>query len=243
MNIGIIGAGNIGGTLARRLSQLGHKVTLSNARGPESLQELAAEINVKAATVYEVIENNNNDIVIITIPQKNVMDLPKDLFEGLKDDLIVIDTCNYYPLMRDGIIDELDGDITNAEWVQAKIKRPMVKTFNSIAFTSLADGGRPKGDKDRIALPLSGDRAKDKEVVSELIDQLGFDPFDLGELKNSWKYEPGTPVYCMDFNLETLKNKLDEMGAVRTTEIREKINKQRTAQEKQILEYFAQQKK
>jgi predicted dinucleotide-binding enzyme len=240
MNIGIIGAGNIGGTLARRLSQLNHNVTIANSREPETLKELATEINVKTGTVYDVARNN--DIVVITIPQKNILNLPKDLFDGVKDDMIVIDTCNYYPLLRDGVIDELEQDLTNSEWVQTKIQRPVVKAFNSIAFTSLANASRPKGDNNRIALPVSGDREKDKEVVSDLLNQLGFDSFDVGELKNSWKYEPGTPTYCMDFNLETLKRKLNELGMVRTPEIRTNINSRRTAQEKQILEYFAQQK-
>jgi 8-hydroxy-5-deazaflavin:NADPH oxidoreductase len=217
MNIGIIGAGLIGGTLARRLSLLNHKVTIANSRGPETLKDLATEINVKAGTAYEAARNN--DIAVITIPQKNIADLPKDLFEGVKDDVIVID------------------------WVQAKIKRPIVKTFNSIAYTSLGDAGRPKGDKNRIALPVSGDRKKDKEAVSDLLDQLGFDFFDVGELKNSWKYEPGTPTYCMDFNLETLKNKLNDLGTIRTPEIKANIIEQRTEQEKQFLEYYSKMKK
>ncbi len=241
MNIGIIGAGLIGGTLARRLSLLNHKVTIANSRGPETLKDLATEINVKAGTAYEAARNN--DIAVITIPQKNIADLPKDLFEGVKDDVIVIDTCNYYPLLRDGVIAELEHDLTNSEWVQAKIKKPIVKTFNSIPYTSLGDAGRPKGDKNRIALPVSGDRKKDKEAVSDLLDQLGFDFFDVGELKNSWKYEPGTPTYCMDFNLETLKNKLNDLGTIRTPEIKANIIEQRTEQEKQFLEYYSKMKK
>lgn len=235
MDIGIIGAGMIGGTLARRLSQLNYNVTIANSRGPETLKDLAAEINVKTGTAYEVARNN--DIVVITIPQKNIADLPKDLFDGVKDDVIVIDTCNYYPLLRDGVIEELEQDLTNSEWVQAKIKRPVVKTFNSIFFESLGNAGRPKDDKNRIALPVSGDRKKDKGAVRDLLDQLGFDFFDVGELKNSWKYEPGTPTYCMDFNLETLKNKLNDLGTIRTPEIKANIIEQRTAQEKQLLEY------
>lgn len=235
MDIGIIGAGMIGGTLARRLSQLNYNVTIANSRGLETLKDLAAEINVKTGTAYEVARNN--DIVVITIPQKNIADLPKDLFDGVKDDVIVIDTCNYYPLLRDGVIEELEQDLTNSEWVQAKIKRPVVKTFNSIFFESLGNAGRPKDDKNRIALPVSGDRKKDKGAVRDLLDQLGFDFFDVGELKNSWKYEPGTPTYCMDFNLETLKNKLNDLGTIRTPEIKANIIEQRTAQEKQLLEY------
>lgn len=242
MNIGIIGAGNIGGTLARRLSQLNHSVTIANSKEPETLRELAEEINVKTATAYEVARNIDSDIVIITVPQKSIPNLSKDLFKGVKDSLVVIDTCNYYPLIRDGVIDELEQGLTNSEWVQTKIQRPVVKAFNSIAYTSLANASRPKGDNDRIALPISGDRQQDKEIVSDLLDELGFDFLDLGELKNSWQCEPGTPVYCKDLNLEALKKTIEELGTERTPEIKANITEQRTKEEKQILEYFAQQK-
>lgn len=242
MNIGIIGAGSIGGTLARKLSKLQHNVTIANSRGPETLKELAKEINVDPATVDDIVRKDN-DIIVLTIPQKNIPDLPVDLFKGVKDDVVVIDTCNYYPLLRDGVMDELEQDITNSEWVESKIKRPLVKTFNSIAYTSLADKGRPKGDKNRIALPISGDRQKDKKIVGDLLDQLGFDSYDIGKLNNSWKYEPGTPTYCMDFDLETLKNELSDMGSDRTPKIKADIHEQRTQQEKQLLAYFASQGK
>ena len=53
MEIGIIGVGNIGGTLARQLAELGHNVKIANSRGPETLTAMADEIGATAATVEE----------------------------------------------------------------------------------------------------------------------------------------------------------------------------------------------
>jgi predicted dinucleotide-binding enzyme len=105
MKIGIIGAGHIGGTLARRLTALGHDVLIANSRGPESLANLAAESGATAVSVPEAA--GARDLVIVTIPEKNVPRLRADLFEGVADDLVVVDTGNYYPQQRDGRIEEI----------------------------------------------------------------------------------------------------------------------------------------
>lgn len=106
MRIGIIGAGNIGGALTRRLRALGHDVSVANSRGPASLRALAAETGAKAVTVREAARAG--DIVIVTIPQRNIAHLPNDLFAGVSDDVVVIDTGNYYPRQRDGRIDGIE---------------------------------------------------------------------------------------------------------------------------------------
>src|SRR5918993_4736756 len=105
MRIGIIGAGMIGGTLARRLAQLGHDVTIANSRGPETLAALAAEVGARAVAPKEAARSG--EIVIVTIPERAVQDLPKDLFAGVPDDVVVIDTGNYYPA-RDGSIPAIE---------------------------------------------------------------------------------------------------------------------------------------
>jgi len=71
---------------------------------------------------------------------------------------------------------------------------------------------RPSGDKDRIAMAISGDDAKSKETVFHLIDELGFDPFDIGDIGQSWKQQPGSAIYCRDINLQELKKRADAMG-------------------------------
>jgi predicted dinucleotide-binding enzyme len=110
MKIGIIGTGQIGGTLARRFTQLGHEVYVANSRGPESLAGLAKETGAKPVTVREAARAG--DVVVVTIPEAKIRDLPKDLFAGVPDEVVVIDTGNYYPRERDGRIAEIESGIT-----------------------------------------------------------------------------------------------------------------------------------
>src|SRR4051794_18415524 len=116
LRIGIIGAGNIGGALTRRLTALGHKVSVANSRGPETLADLAAETGATAASVTDAARDK--DLVIVTIPQKNIPSLPANLFEGAADNLVVVDTGNYYPQQRDGRIDGIEGGLTESRWVE-----------------------------------------------------------------------------------------------------------------------------
>ena len=69
-----------------------------------------------------------------------------------------------------------------------------------------------KEKKKRIALAVSGDDTKAKELVFQLVDELGFDSFDVGTIAQSWKQQPGSPVYCRDINLEEIKKRIDKMG-------------------------------
>ncbi|HEV8285497.1 MAG TPA: NAD(P)-binding domain-containing protein [Chitinophagaceae bacterium] len=210
MNIGIIGSGGMGRCLASKFVKLGHTVSIANSRGPASLKQLAGDIGAEAATVEEATKNKQ--VIIVSIPQKNVPDLPKNLFKQLPKDVVVIDTGNYYPTLRDGAIPALDQSGIDSLWVQEQLGIPVIKVFNSILATSLQDLGKPKGEKNRIALAVSGDDTKAKEVVFKLVEELGFDPFDVGTIAQSWKQQPGSPIYCRDINLEELKKRVDTMG-------------------------------
>lgn len=193
MKIGIIGSGNIGGTLARRLRQLGHDLTLANSRGPRSLAEFARETGVAPGTVAEAADN---DVVVIAIPLRAVRDLPAEAFAGR----IVVDPNNYYP-RRDGHITDIDDGKTSARWVSEQLPGSrVVKVFNSIYASHLDRNGLPPGTAGRIALPVAADDAEAKRVVSGLVDELGFDPVDAGSLDESWRQEPGTPVYGADLD-------------------------------------------
>jgi 8-hydroxy-5-deazaflavin:NADPH oxidoreductase len=228
MDIGIIGSGAIGGCLASKFVKLGHAVSIANSRGPASLKKLAEEIGAEAATVENAVKNKK--VVVVSIPQKNVQDLPKNLFKNHPGDVVVIDTGNYYPGLRDGAIPALDQTGIDSLWVQEQLGIPVIKVFNSIIAESLKDLGKPKGDKNRIALAVSGDDAKAKEVVTKLVEELGFDPFDLGNIVQSWRQQPGSPIYCRDINLEELKRRVDIMGT-EWSEMRNVILAKRKADE------------
>jgi len=210
MNIGIIGSGGMGRCLALKFVKLGYTVSIANSRGPASLKQLTEDIGAEAASVEEATKNKK--VIIVSIPQKNVRDLPKNLFKHLPEDVVVIDTGNYYPSLRDGAIPALDQSGIDSLWVQEQLGIPVVKVFNSILAESIQDLGRPKGEKNRIALAVSGDDTKAKEVVFKLVEELGFDPFDVGNIAQSWKQQPGSSIYCRDINLEELKKRVDTMG-------------------------------
>jgi hypothetical protein len=215
MKIGIIGAGHIGGTLARRLTALGHDVTVANSRGPETLKDLAAETGAHTATVSDAAKDK--DVVIVTIPEKSVPDLPKGLFND--PHTVVVDTGNYYP-RRDGKIAEIEAGTTESRWVSKQLGRPVVKAFNTIYAKHLLENGRPTGDRERIALPIAGDDPNAKAVVSRLIDELGFDPVDAGGLDDSWRQQPGTPVYAADLRADKARQALAQASPERRPEFR-----------------------
>ena len=217
MKIGIIGAGNIGGTLARRLPALGHRVSVANSRGPETLRELAAQTGASAVSVTEAARDK--DLVVVTIPERNVVDLPGDLFADAGD-VIVVDTGNYYPQQRDGRIDAIEQGMTESSWVGQQLGRPVIKAFNNIYADHLRDNGRPAGTPGRIALPVAGDDTAAKKVVMQLIDELGFDAVDAGDLDQSWRQQPGTPVYTTDLDVDGVRHALSQANPDRTPQWR-----------------------
>lgn len=217
MRIGIIGAGNIGGTLTRRLTALGHDVSVANSRGPQTLAALAAETGAKAVTVAEAARGK--DVVVVTIPEKNVPNLPADLF-GADDHVIIVDTGNYYPRQRDGRIDAIERGTPESKWVAQHLGKPVVKAFNNIYAEHLLEGGRPKGKDGRIALPVAADDANAKAVVLRLIDELGFDGVDAGTLDDSWRQQPGTPVYTTDLDAAGVRRALTQAPRDRPADFR-----------------------
>ncbi len=208
MKIGIIGAGNIGGALTRHLTRVGHEVSVANSRGPETLSDLASETGATAVTVDDAPKDA--ELVVVTIPQAKVTDLPGDLFAGTGPDLVVIDTGNYYPQGRDGRIAAIESGTPESRWVQQQLGRPVVKAFNTIRAQHLLELGKPAGTPGRIALPVSGDEPAAKAKVMALVDELGFDPVDAGGLDDSWRHQPGTPVYAADLDAAAARRALAE---------------------------------
>jgi predicted dinucleotide-binding enzyme len=206
MKIGIIGAGHIGGTLTRRLTALGHQVSVANSRGPETLADLAAETGARPVSVAEAAQSG--EVIIVTIPEKNIAELPRDLFAATPENVVIVDTGNYYPRNRDGRIDAIEAGMTESRWVAQQLNRPVIKAFNNIYAQHLMELGRPKGTPGRIALPVAGDDPAAKAVVLQLIDELGFDGVDAGSLDESWRQQPGTPVYGTDLDANGVRRAL-----------------------------------
>jgi 8-hydroxy-5-deazaflavin:NADPH oxidoreductase len=166
-------------------------VTISNSRGPETLGDVAAATGATPATAGDAVRDA--ELVAIAVPVKAVTDLP-DL-RGK----VVIDADNYYP-ERDGRIAAIEDGTTSARWTQQQTGATIVKAFNTIMAQHIVDRGLPAGSPGRIAIPVAADDAAAKATVMALIEDLGFDAVDGGGLDDSWRQEPGTPVYGTDLD-------------------------------------------
>ncbi|WP_156724828.1 NADPH-dependent F420 reductase [Streptomyces apocyni] len=206
MKIGIIGAGNIGGNLTRRLTAIGHDVSVANSRGPHTLTALADETGATAVTAAEAVRGA--ELVVVTVPLKNVPDLPSGLLDAAADDVVVIDTNNYYPKERDGRIDAIEDGMPESRWTEQHLGHPVIKAFNGTYADDIVDKPRPHGDPERIALPVAGDDAAAKKTVRDLIDAMGFDTVDAGGIDDSWRQQPDTPVYGLRAGTEEVAKAL-----------------------------------
>ncbi|MFF1634280.1 NADPH-dependent F420 reductase [Leifsonia sp. NPDC058248] len=190
--LALVGAGHIGSQIARLAVANGYDVVVSNSRGPETLGDLVAELgpSARAATVDEAARAG--DLVVVSIPLKNIGSLPADAFAGK----IVIDTNNYYA-QRDGLIPELDDESTTvSELLQRRLPDArVVKAFNHIYASALGTDGLPSGDPDRRALAIAGDDDAAKAAVTAFLDDIGFDAVDLGALSEGWRIQRDTPGY------------------------------------------------
>src|SRR5437773_3525863 len=222
MKIGVIGTGDIGAVIVRKFRDAGYPVKMANARGPESLKDLAAKTGAIPVSVEQVVQDV--DVLFLVVPQKAIPELPKGLLNKARKETIVIDVGNYYPF-RDGRIDELENGLTESVWVERQIGRPVIKVLNTIPTKALMAAGRPAGSRDRVALPISGDNTKAKEIVAQLIDRIGFDSVDAGTIAESWRQQPGSPVYCINPTKEELQQFLKKVDRSSLVTKREKALK------------------
>lgn len=220
MKIGILGAGNIGKRLARKLAAAGHDVKVAHAGAPDKIPAEALETGARATTAEAAM--HDIDVAILSMPY-TAYDAVKPLVQALPDETVVIDTANYFP-KRDVEIPEIEAGKAESVWVQDFIGRPITKAWNTIYMLSLGEHGRPKGDPERIAAPISGDRARDREVAIALMNDTGFDGFDAGALADSWRQQPASPVYCTDLTYEEIAPALASAQRERLPKRRELAN-------------------
>jgi 8-hydroxy-5-deazaflavin:NADPH oxidoreductase len=208
VRIGIIGAGNIGATLARLFVQAGHEVAISNSRGPESLASLIQSLGprARAATVDDAADWG--ELVVEAIPFGRYHDLPAERLRNK----IVVTASNYYP-QRDGVIDL--GGRAQSELVAAHLPSArVVKAFNTIWYQHLQQQGDTTKPLDaRRVIFVAGDDPAAKQVVADLITQIGFAPLDTGLLHASTRQEPGAPIYNKDLTLVEAQTALAESAA------------------------------
>ncbi|UKA70680.1 NADPH-dependent F420 reductase [Arthrobacter sp. FW306-06-A] len=203
--IGIIGAGHIGSQVARKAVELGYDVVISNSRGPETLQDLVAELGPKARAATSAEAASAGDFAVVTVPLKNYKDVPVEPLAGK----IVIDTNNYY-WERDGRIPALDnGEATTSGMLQEHLPQSKVaKGFNHIMAKDITTDGTPAGTENRRALATASDYPEAAELVTRLYDEFGFDTVNVGPLSESWRVERDRPAYVARQNATQLKDNL-----------------------------------
>lgn len=218
MKIGIIGTGLIGGNLAGKWVAAGHSVRIANDFDPSALDDLARKTGARAAPVVDVVKDV--EVIVTTIPLHAIPSLPSGLFEAVPDDVIIVDTSNYFPA-RDRMVPAIEEGMVESEWVEQQIGRPIIKAFNNqLAYTQTHEG-KPAGTPGRFAMSVYGEDADAKKTVLSLIDDLGFDGLDAGPLAESWRQQPGTPAYCTELTASELEGALARAVKERSPRLRD----------------------
>jgi predicted dinucleotide-binding enzyme len=219
MKIGIVGAGKIGSTLARKLAKAGHSVLIANSRGPETLKNLADETGAKAVSARDATQGMN--VVILSIPFAKLPSL-REFIAILPDNMVMADTSNYFPL-RDGRIPAIDGGQVESLWVSEQIGHPVIKAWNNVLAVVLAGKGLPAGAAGRIALSVAGDDPVAKKAVMSLVEDTGFDAIDGDSLAGSWRQQPITRAYCSELTADELRAALASANRARAPQLREEM--------------------
>lgn len=217
MKFGIIGAGPIGASISKKLVKNGHEVKIADARNIEHLD--GKDIAGTPVAVEEVI--NNIDVLLLSLPL-HVMPSIRPIIDQVGEDVIIADTSNYYPF-RDNEIEEIDNGMVESVWVSNQLGRPVIKAFsNQLAYT-LENKGTPEGTEGRIAMAIAGDDPAQKQVIFDVVNELGFDAVDGGSLNESWREQPGTPAYCTELTKEELIEALNKADKEKAPVQRDKV--------------------
>ncbi|MBX9444214.1 NADPH-dependent F420 reductase [Dickeya chrysanthemi] len=219
MIISIIGAGNIGASLARKLSACGHIVKLTNSRGPETIRDIANEAGAKAVTREEAV--SDVDVIILAIPFGKHSELAT-LLSNAPANATLIDTSNYYPF-RDGSIADVEHGKPESVWASEQAGRTLIKAWNAVLAATLSDKSLPAGAAGRIAIPVAGDDEKAKSTAMALVSETGFEPVDAGSLTESWRQQPGSPAYCTELSPAELKTALQKADKARAPKNRDTL--------------------
>ena len=200
MKVSVIGAGAVGGNIARRLSEAGHDVLIAGSRGPEGI---AAEVTAAGARPVELeATTRDRDVIILAVPF-GVQPQLRELISTVPESTVIVDASNYYPGMNGHIEAVVDGQVESL-WSQEQLGHPIVKAWNAALAETQRSKGKPAGSADRIAIPVAGDSADARATVMQLVDDTGFDAYDAGTLAESWRQQPGTPAYCTELSWDEL---------------------------------------
>lgn len=220
MKITVIGAGAIGGNLARKLSLAGHDVQVTSARGPEAVAAEVLEAGARAVALDASVQGR--DAIILAIPF-GVQEKLAGLIATVPAETVVIDTSNYYPHLNGRIEAVEGGGQVESVYASELLGRPVVKAWNAALAETQRTRGLPAGAAGRIAIPVAGDSAEAKKVAMSLVDDTGFDPYDAGALADSWRQQPMGPAYCTELTLDELPAALAAADRVKDAAVRDSM--------------------
>jgi 8-hydroxy-5-deazaflavin:NADPH oxidoreductase len=217
MRFGIIGAGPIGSNISKKLVKNGHDVKIADARGMERLE--GKKLAGTAVRVEDAI--TNIEVLIISIPIKALPSI-RNMIDQVEEDVIIVDTSNYYPF-RDGKIEEIENGMVESVWVSNQLGRPIIKAFNNLLAYTLEHEGKSEDSSGRIAMAVAGNGPSQKQVVMNVINELGFDAVDSGSISDSWRQQPGTPAYCTELTKDELTKALKKGNKEKAPLLRDKV--------------------
>jgi predicted dinucleotide-binding enzyme len=203
--LGIVGAGKAGTAIARAAVAGGYDVAISGS-GPAEGIELIVEVlapGARALTTEEVAKHAG--VIVLAIPLHRFRELPRDLFASK----ILVDAMNYWDE-----IDGVDGPLAIApagtsvlvqEWFSSA---RVVKSLNHLGYFKFEKNRLPHGTPGRIGMAAAGDDPSAVAIVLQLIDRLGFDPVNAGNLEAGMALQPGGPVFGAGHTAEELSNLL-----------------------------------
>ena len=192
---------------------------IGNSRGPGTLGDVERETGARPAELEDVVKDA--DVIVVTIPEAKVPNLPKDLFADVPANVVVIDTGNYYPRQRDGRIDGIEKRHDGKPLGRAADRAAGgegVQQYLRGASAQQGRAGRARRDGSRCRSRAT--TAKAKAVVMKLVDEMGFDAVDAGTIDDSWRQQPATPVYTGDFDAAGVRAALQKADPVRKPEWR-----------------------
>ncbi|MDM5358909.1 NAD(P)-binding domain-containing protein [Peribacillus sp. ACCC06369] len=223
MRFGIIGAGTIGSIISKKLVKIRHDVKIADARGIEHLE--GKEFAGTPVLVEDVI--TNIEVLIISLPLTALPSI-RNIIEQVGEEVIVVDTSNYYP-SRDHKIAEIENAMVESVWVSNQLGKPIIKAFNNLLAYTLENEGTPEGTSRRIAMAIAGNDVSQKQIIMDVVNQLGFDTVDSGSLSDSWRQQPGTPAYCTELTKEELTKALEKANKEQAPFLRDKVIEKLTA--------------
>jgi 8-hydroxy-5-deazaflavin:NADPH oxidoreductase len=217
MRFGIIGAGPIGSIISKKLVKNGHDVKIADARGIERLE--GKELAGTPVIVEDAIKNI--EVLIISLPIKALPSV-RNIIDQVGEEVIIVDTSNYYPF-RDGKIEEIENGMVESVWVSNQLCRPIIKAFNNLLAYTLENEGTSEDSSGRIAITVAGNDLSQKQVIMDVVNELGFDTVDSGSLSDSWRQQPGTPAYCTELTKNDLTEALKKANKEKASLLRDKV--------------------